>query len=69
MGHQSPCFGRLPSSGYLRGLLIQWSVKVECWMADSILGMWQVVQFFVLTGQAAPDLAGGGESAAVFAPG
>ena len=37
-----------------RGLLIQWSVKVECWMEDSILGMWQVVQFFLLTGQAAP---------------
>ena len=41
-------------SFYLSGLLIQWSVKVECWMEDSILGMWQVVQFFVLTGQAAP---------------
>lgn len=39
---------------HLRGLLIQWSVKVERWMGDSILGMWQVVQFFVLTGQAAP---------------
>jgi thiamine phosphate synthase YjbQ (UPF0047 family) len=39
---------------HLMGLLIQWSVKVECWMEDSILGMWQVVQFFVLTGQAAP---------------
>jgi len=39
---------------HLRGLLIQWSVKVECWMEDSTLGMWQVVQFFVLTGQAAP---------------
>ena len=39
---------------YLRGLLIQWSVKVECWMEDSTFGMWQVVQFFVFTGQAAP---------------
>ena len=36
------------------GLLIQWSVKVECWMEDSTFGMWQVVQFFVLTGQVAP---------------
>ena len=39
---------------HLRGLLIQWSVKVERWMGDSTFGMWQVVQFFVLTGQAAP---------------
>ncbi len=24
------------------GLRIQWSVKVECWMEDSILGMWHM---------------------------
>jgi thiamine phosphate synthase YjbQ (UPF0047 family) len=40
--------------GHLAGLLIQWSVKVEFCRGDTILGMWQVVQFLVLTGQAAP---------------
>ena len=40
--------------GHLAGLLIQWSVKVEFCKGDTILGMWQVVQFLVLTGQAAP---------------
>jgi thiamine phosphate synthase YjbQ (UPF0047 family) len=39
---------------HLRGLLIQWSVKVEFCRADTTFGMWQLVQFFVLTGQAAP---------------
>jgi hypothetical protein len=33
---------------------IQWSVKVEWRLGGSTLGMWQVTQFFVATGQAAP---------------
>ena len=36
------------------GFLIQWSVKIERWMEDSTFGMWQVVQFLVFTGHAAP---------------
>ncbi len=47
--------------GQLGGLLIQWSVKVEFCKGDTTFGMWQVVQFLVLTGQAAP-----GKSAVVF---